>query len=1054
MTQNQSRPYILGLDIGVASIGWACIECDPSDNHRPLRLLAAGSHIFEPGTEGSQSDIERGKDVARNQVRRTARLMRRQIWRRARRKRLLLRLLIEHDLLPAAPSPLKRPQEIDEYLKAFDAGLRERWLKDAPHVDQLRLPYLLRAAAAERKVERHDFGRALYHLAQRRGFLSNRRADARKKDDEDKGKVKQAIGELAQRVAAHTPPLLGAYLASLDPDEQRLRGRWTSRKMYEDEFAALWEAQSGHHALTDEARAAIHKAIFHQRPLKSQKNLIGRCSLMPDQPRAPIAHRMYQRFRVLQTMNNLQIVPPDGAPRPPTAEQREKLLSTLLVGGDLTFAKARSLLKLPRGTTFNLERGEETRFVGHRTDHKLREVFGDDFDGFPEHDKDRMVEDLRSFRLPEPLERRGRRRWGLDADRAKAFAAINLEEGYAPLSLAAISRLMPDLERGVPYATARRAAFPETFAAQEPLESLPPVQDVITELRNPAVTRSLTEVRKLVNQIVRARGKPLVIRVELAREIKNPRGVREKITKQMREREKERATIAERIVREAGIPSPKRDDIERVLLADECGWHCPYTGLAFGMKELLGPTPQIDVEHIWPRSRSLDDSFLNKTLCHHEENRSRKRGRTPFEAYAGNPETWAEILKRVERFKGDPFTRLEKLRRFRAEEIDADFSNRHLSDTRYIGRAAADYLGLLYGGRDDASGTKRVQVCTGGLTAWLRSGWGIADLLGDDGEKSRADHRHHAVDAVVVALSDPRAVQLLSSAAAVADQRWSRRAFDHVDPPWPGFREQVADVIDRIIVSHRQSRRVSGPLHNDTIYSKPIDGRPRVRKELFKLSPSEIRDGRIVDKRALKAIRDKLAELGRPDPTPRDIGQLFGDPANLPLVRGHNGRLVKLRKVRVLADPGQVQIGRADAARQVSTANNHHTVIYAELDAAGREVRWADEPVSLFEAYRRHAAGLPIVQRDVGQGRRFICSLAPGEYVEMDTPDDATKRAVYRVLSISHRDMELRLHHDARTADEVKKAKARIRVSGDRLRRLRARKVGVSYLGEVRNAGG
>ena len=127
MMKQEPRPYILGLDIGVASLGWAIIECDPADDFKPMGLLQAGSHIFEPGTEGSQSDIEKGKDVARNQQRRTARLMRRQIWRRARRKRTLLRLLIEHDLLPAASTPLKRPQEIDEYLKAFDAGLRARW---------------------------------------------------------------------------------------------------------------------------------------------------------------------------------------------------------------------------------------------------------------------------------------------------------------------------------------------------------------------------------------------------------------------------------------------------------------------------------------------------------------------------------------------------------------------------------------------------------------------------------------------------------------------------------------------------------------------------------------------------------------------------------------------------------------------------------------------------------------------------------------------------------------------------------------------------------------
>jgi len=1057
MSAQTAQSYILGLDIGVASVGWSRIECDPDNNFRPLRLLGAGAHIFEPGTEGSQADIAKGKDVARNQQRRTARLTRRQTWRRARRKQQLLRLLIANDLLPASITPLKRPEEIDTYLKRFDADLRQRWITNKQHTDELRLAYLVRSAAADRKIDRHDFGRALYHLAQRRGFLSNRRADARKQDgDDDRSVVKTSIGELQKRIDAHTPPLLGAYLASLDPEQEKVRRQWTSRPMYTTEFDALWLKQAEHHGLVDDAHDSIRQAIFYQRPLKSQKNLIGRCSLIPTEPRAPIAHRLYQRFRVLQTVNNLQIVPLDGSPRALKKEERTGLLSLLLEKGDLTFDKARKLLKLPRGTMFNLEAGDEKRIVGHRTDAKLREVFLKRFDSFSAADQDRMVEDLRSFRLPEALERRGRKRWDLSAVDPTAFAAINLEEGYAPLSIAAMKLLLPKLEQGMPYATVRRAEFPESFASQEPVPTLPPVQEAVNDLRNPAVARSLTEIRKLVNEVVRQFGKPHTIRIELARELKNPRGVRERITKQMRDREKIRAGIVQRILDEPklGIGQPRRDDIERVLLAEECGWNCPYTGRSFNMAELLGPTPQVDVEHIWPRSRSLDDSFLNKTLCFHDENRSRKRGRTPLEAYGGNRELWADMIKRVERFKGDPYARLEKLRRFKAEEIDADFSNRHLSDTRYIGRAAADYLGLLYGGRDDATGTKRVQVCTGGLTAWLRSGWGVSDLLGEDGEKNRADHRHHAVDAIVVALSDTRSVQLLSSAAAVADQRWARRAFDHVDEPWPGFRQEAAKAIDAIIVSHRQSRKVSGPLHNDTIYSGLIDGTPRVRKELQKLSPSEIRDGKVVDKRALAAIRAKLEQAGKPEPTPRDISQLFGLAENLPLVRGHDGQMVKLRKVRVLADPGQTRIGKPGFERHINTASNHHTIIYAELDAAGKDKKWFDEPVPLLQAYRRQAAGQPIVRRELGADRRFVFSLAPGEFLEMATPDDATKRAVYRVLSISQGDMELRLHHDARMADEVRKSKARLRASADKLRKLLARKILVTYLGEIRNAGG
>lgn len=1069
------HPFVLGLDIGVASLGWATIQTD-SDG-RAVRLIRSGVHLFEPGTDGGKSGLEgisQGKDVARNQQRRLARLMRRQTWRRARRKRSLLRLLQRHGLLPATENPLKRPLDIDEYLKTIDygpagpngrrtqGGLFARWTSQGPsHTDEQRTPYLIRAAAVQRAVERFELGRAIYHLAQRRGFLSNRRTEAKK--DEDTSVVKKAIGELAEKIAAHSPPFLGAYLASLDPDEQRLRGRWTARSMYEDEFDAIWQEQSKHHDLSDEARAEIRRAIFRQRPLKSQKHAIGRCTLIPDEPRAPIAHRAYQMFRVLQTVNNIEAAIPAQGWRPLTDDERQRLIDRLVHKGDATFAQARKVCGLPAGTTFNLEEGDRKKIEGHRSDAKLRAVFGRRFDDFTEEDKDRMVEDLRSFRDAAALARRAERKWGLKGESAAAFADISLEEGYASLSLAAMRALMPRLSEGVPYAAARRELFPASFKSGMALPELPPVLDAMMDLRNPAVLRALTEVRKVVNAIVRRYGKPTLIRVEIARDIKNPRAVRERITRENREREKIRERAKERILREAGIAQPSRDDIEKALLFDECGGYCPYTGRQIDFASLFGREPQFDIEHIWPRSRSLDDSFVNKTLCYHEENRARKRGRTPFEAYHGDTHAWEAMLDRVRRFKGDFRARREKLRRFQAEEIDPDFTNRHLSDTRYIARAAADYLGLLYGGRNEASadpdspGTQRIETPTGQLTAWLRTGWGIDRLLGDRPEKNRADHRHHAIDAIVVALSDVRAVQTLARAATQADRLGKRRAFETIDAPegWDRFRNDIEEAVAAIIVSHRQSRKVSGPLHQDTIYSRPIGPRSvhRVRKELFKLTPNEIAKGEIVDKRALAAIRAKLAELGKPEPTARDIQQIFGDPANAPVIKGHNGKAIRLRKVRVEADKPQ-RIGTGASARHIQPANNHHTVICAILDGAGKVRAWDDDPVTLLECYRRQASREPIVRRDLGVGRQFLFSLSPGDFVEMYDPDNATQRGIYRVASISKGDMELKFHTDARTSQELKAERARVRVSGDRLRRLNARKVHVTYLGEVRNAGG
>ena len=953
------------------------------------------------------------------------------------------------NLLPEPDTNLNRAEDVERYLAAIDATIRPKW---APtHTDQQRWTYLLRSAAVARPIERFELGRALYQLGQRRGFKSNRRADAMNRD-EDKSVVKAAIGELQIAIDGHSTPTLGAYLASLNPDEQRLRGRWTSRSMYESEFNAIWEQQAGSFGLTDADHHDLWQALFWQRPLKSQSHTIGRCSLIPTEPRAPIACRQFQRFRLLQTVNNLTIYAPDEPTRGLTPTERVALIDALNTKGDLTVTQAKKCMGLrPNLTRLNIEDDDEKKIIGNRTEAKLRSIFGTRFDAFLPEERDELVTDLRSIRLLETLQKRGEKRWNLPRDQAAAFADLTLEEGYGSVSIQAIEQLLPLLEDGVQFSTAKRAIFPAWFKSTEAVDTLPPVLDAIDDLRNPGVIRSLSETRKLVNELVRQYGKPLRVRIELARDLKNGPARREQIHRLNQKRSKERELVAERITVEAGISNPSRDDIERVMLADECGWRCPYTAKPIAWNSLLGQSPQFDVEHIWPRARSMDDSYVNKTLCHHEENRSRKRGRTPFEAYGSNQQAWNAMIQRVSEFNGDQRTLRTKFERFTAEDIAADFTNRHLSDTRYIARLTADYLGMLFGGRVDEAGKRRVDVRTGGLTAWLRTGWGLTGVLGDENLKNRDDHRHHAVDAVVIALTDERSVQLLAKAAKAADQRGSRRAFDHVDEPFDGLRDQVQQLVDSMTVSHQQSRKVSGSLHKATIYSKPHEGKFRVRKELDKLTPKEIENGKLVDKRALEAIRAKLTELGKPTPTAQQIAQIFGDPANRPEVKGADGSMVRLRKVRIEVDDKPARIGPEDNARYVNLGSNHHTEVWEVPDGKGG-VRWEHEPVSMFETYRRKASGESVVQRTREDGARFVFSLAKAEHIMMSHPKHPEKRQIFRVLSISKGDIEVVPTHDGRPSTERRGDRIRVTGSGDRLRTLCAEKILVTYLGEPRRA--
>ncbi len=182
--------YILGLDLGTASLGWAVLECTPDKTGTliPSRIERTGVRIFEAGVEG---DIEQGRDTSRAAKRREARAPRRQNWRTQQRKKKLFRLLQQHGLLPKSDSSDSAARKA--VFDALDKQLTEKHIAEGDHTAHQHLPYLLRTKALSENLEPFELGRALYSLAQRRGFVSNRKTDTHEKED---GIVKSEISDL------------------------------------------------------------------------------------------------------------------------------------------------------------------------------------------------------------------------------------------------------------------------------------------------------------------------------------------------------------------------------------------------------------------------------------------------------------------------------------------------------------------------------------------------------------------------------------------------------------------------------------------------------------------------------------------------------------------------------------------------------------------------------------------------------------------------------------------------------------------------------------------
>jgi len=375
------RKYVLGLDIGSASLGWAAISVDTFG--RPAELIRAGVRIFEPGVDGTSLDIEQGKDQSKTVERRTARLRRRQLRRRAARQRELFRLLQDSGLLPApaeggGASSMKRHAALDSLDRRLSLRFRKEYGGDA--FDQLPL-YMLRKRALYEPLARDELGRILFHLSQRRGFKSNRK-DVKKsaKEDDDQGQVKERINELWTKMKESGAKTLGEYLAGLDPHTQKVRRRWTARKMFEDEFALIWEKQQPYHPtiLTPELRAKVAHLLFFQRPIAKQEHLIGKCELEAGKRRAPWASLAAQRFRILQKVNDFQMSRAGSLETIRLTEpQREKLYELLDRKGTQAFSKIRTELEIKPELRINLERTEKS-MRGNFTQKHMLSVFARD----------------------------------------------------------------------------------------------------------------------------------------------------------------------------------------------------------------------------------------------------------------------------------------------------------------------------------------------------------------------------------------------------------------------------------------------------------------------------------------------------------------------------------------------------------------------------------------------------------------------------------------------------------------------------------------------------
>lgn len=828
----------LGLDLGTNSIGWAVLKLQSGN---PTDLVDMGVRIFSNGRE---SAAENKVGAPLNETRRLARQMRRQRDRKVRRKKAMLNYLVSIGYFPEDEAERKAIALLD--------------------------PYELRSAALERPLENRELGRILMQLSVRRGFQSNRKENQNNPSSDTEHKAMyNGINRLRDNLDGKT---LGQWLWNnrqngLDvrfrPDIEKsstIYSFYPDRAMYEDEFARIRNFQETYHKDINWDR--VHWLIFFQRPLKRPER--GYCQFYEEEHRAYKAEPSAQRFRILQELNNLKYYDPDVGWSDIPDEIKPRLYYLLDNQSNLSFNRIRNEFGDDFHFKFNLENEKRKTLAGNSTSCEMRKpgYFGQLWDMFSWQEQDQIIE----FLVTEDdvkLIAGFLGKYGIDKNQIDKISGSNLVTGTTMLSshfMRNCSRIM--LEKNIRYDAAVEELGLHHSATKLPetKRCLPYYGQILTSytmpirsgqnsnleeskygrIPNPTVHIALNQTKKVINALIRRFGHPEEIIVEVGRELKLSDRVKSTIFKKQAENQARNERISEVLEKDYGIIN-SRDFIKKYKLWEELApeglsRRCPYCGNQISARQLF--SADVEIEHILPYSKTLLDSYDNLTVAHRACNQF-KGDRSPYEAFNSSPPgyDWVTIqelsqnLPRKKQYKFAPNALNQYINN------GPGFLASQATDNAYISKAVKDYLAVI-------CEKNKIWTTTGSLTYLLRGKWGINTLLNanhDTWFKNRTDHRHHALDALVIGLCDRH---LISEAARI------NAGHDYgsiLAPECPVPRAIIDDKLRHMIVSLKPNHKKEGKLFAETALGKRtilrrIPSSELRKEEVDSITPTKIRN--------------------------------------------------------------------------------------------------------------------------------------------------------------------------------------------------------------------
>ncbi len=912
----------LGIDLGIASCGWALID---QDDMNPGRIVAMGSRTWD----APETDKDRRPT---NQLRRGHRSMRRVLNRRRQRMSEIRRLFHKQGLIEVQGPTGLRIAKLD--------------------------PWNLRAEGLDRKLTGRELAVALGHIAKHRGFKSNRKGERGANSSDDSSKMLKAINETRDRLAQYRT--VGEMFACDDAYRDRKRNRdsqFTHSVLRDDqvrEVALLMDAQRrmGNSLASNDLEAAFCQVAFFQRPLQDSEHLIGACAFEPNEKRCAKRAPSFERFRLLCRLRALSIS--DGhEERPLTADQIAIAEAEFGLQKSYTFKRLRERLELSDGLSFSgVAKSEEGRdFVGRASNAaegtaSLRGVIVDSagevawqsLQSKPEA-LDRIASII-SFREDINSIQKGLTELCLDQSLVDALMAavedgrpFKAFSGAAHISAKAARAMLPYLRQGLTYDKAAAEAGyihtdrvgPGRAEGTQHERMVHDIKWVDANVANPVARKAVIEALKQVYAIVGLYGLPGAIHVELAREVGKSREEREEIKSGIDKRNAEKERLRAQFKETCGQNPSRPEDLLRFELWTEQNGRCLYSDQAIAPHQILASDNSVQIDHILPWSRSGDDSFVNKTLCFTHANQN-KRGLTPFEWFGADAERWETYRGVIESIKSMKGRKKRNYLLKDASILTEKFRPRNLNDTKYATRLVLDLLARLYPESERFTGLprrpeearrkRRLFARPGPLTDRLRRAWGLQGLKKSADGKRIADDRHHALDALIVAVTSERRLNELTRFVQDRENAGLSRDFGAIEPPWPGFREEAETRLREVFVSRAERHRARGEAHLQTVRGFEHETQGPVvyeRKSVDLLSEADL--DRVKDPDRNAALIESLREWIR-DKKPKDRRPL--SPKGDPIAKV---RLRTTKKVDVLVRDGVAERGemvRVDVFRKQS----------------------------------------------------------------------------------------------------------------------------------------